>query len=88
MHQPLMLATFTALLINVYIIEIYSQLSPCLPRYYGQNLDPRQVRLDWKLLPLLRTLANKDTKRRPARVSATTRVDCGDPEAAANLFSF
>ncbi len=54
--------------------DTYSQLSPCGhpaiadTRYYGQNPDPRRKRFDWKWLPLLRTLAITDTKRRPERV--------------------
>ncbi len=54
--------------------KLYSQLSPCRhpaiadTRYYGQNSDPRRKRFDWKWLPLLRTFAITDTKRRPERV--------------------
>ncbi len=58
----------------VVLLLDYSQLSPCGhpaiadTRYYGQNPDPRRIRFDWKWLPLLRTLAKTDTKRRPERV--------------------
>ena len=54
-------------------IEVQSTLALRTPHNYGHRLvrtkfRSQQKRFDWKQLPLLRTLAFKDTKQRPEGV--------------------